>query len=81
MAIKTFYIGSQGPYRFDDANETDEHLVRRGDVLELLTGQHTEDVTVVTNVSIIGNVLYKKTRTLSFEDGTLVSVSAESAWS
>ncbi len=81
MADKQYYLGSQGPFKYDDANETDEHLARRGDVFELLTGQLTQDITLVTDVSIIGNLLKKKTRTLSFEDGTLVSVSVESAWS
>jgi hypothetical protein len=45
MAEKQVYLGSVGPFLYDDADETDEHVARRGDIGSIISPISQTDVT------------------------------------
>lgn len=82
MATKTYYIGSHGPFFFDDATETGENLVRTQDVGAAAGagGGQTVAFQVVADMRNNAGTHEKKTRTLTFTNGILTNAGTESAW-
>lgn len=68
MATKSIRIGSLGPFLYDDADETDDHAVTRGEVSA--GSGYSGNITVVTAVTPSVT-----TATLTFTNGILTGVS------
>lgn len=68
----------------DDTYALPDCVMRREDIKEMVEdtlGGLTAAVTVVTAVGVFNGLLKKKTQILTFTDGLLKAVSAETAWS
>ena len=71
-------------YWYDPSVENEHSALPKKDIEELITQAFeglSGDLALMTNITIINGVIKKKTRTLTFNDGVLKSVSPESAWS
>lgn len=64
----------------EDAASTGEHAVRKAEFDAALVSGYSGNIIVITNAQLSGGALEVKTRQLTFTDGRLTAVGAESSW-
>jgi hypothetical protein len=94
MAIKKIYLGSIGPFEYDDAEDIDDpdgdfsgekrQALRSNGVVQGAAGSFpggsSGSFTIVTAIQINTGVLQYKTRSLTFASGCISSFGTESGW-
>jgi hypothetical protein len=94
MAIKKIYIGSIGPFEYDDSEDIDDadgdflgekkQALRSNGVVQgaagTFPGGASGSITMVTDIQINTGVLQCKTRTITVASGCISSFGTESAW-
>lgn len=85
MADVELRAGSMGPILVDESDYAHPDCVMRREDIEDLVPQAgtglTAAVTVVTNVGAFNGVVKKKTRIMTFTNGSLTGVTTETDWS
>jgi hypothetical protein len=94
MAIKKVYIGSIGPFEYDDSEDIDDidgdfvgekkQALRSNGVVQgaagTFPGGSSGSFTIVTDIRINVTVLEFKYRTVTFVSGCISAFGTESAW-
>ena len=96
MALKEYSIATVGPFGYDDADcdafatdgqmtisgaPTDPaHVARLQDLPNGGTPGYDGTITVITNVQLTGGAIEVKSRQITFTDGIVTTMGAESGW-
>jgi hypothetical protein len=83
FGTKLIKVGEDS-YWYDPSREDEHSALPKKDIeamIEAGTTGLSEEVTFVTDVTIINGLVKKRTRTAVFEDGVLKTVSTETPWS